>query len=336
MDPKQKRKEQNRAAQRAFRERKERHVAELQERIRQLEEEKASREDLVKENAMLKEKIRKLEEENYALKGTQFTFEFPPRIMDHDRSSLSSNSCLGSTLSSVGDKSSNCSIRSSNSEHDQATPGDDDDDDDDEVEDFMNHPLITANTTTISSSSSTTNNTFVNHPIITATTTNTAVVDQQQQQPINTDYFLDQPPSSLLLLPNNDMNNSTFAFGDYRVPPNSDSFLFDDGGLASLFSSDGIDLFGLSGPAPFSSDLEPTTTEPPSCKAKLVETLQRAKGQSRRAADVKRDLASCCPDIIDDLCEEMKRKAKCSDEVLTDKDVDCLINWIEHKKGSKK
>jgi len=77
-DPKQKRKAQNRAAQRAFRDRKERYVSELEEKIAELEEEKkdwAGR--LAKETSSLKKRVEELEAENYALKGTAFTFDFP-------------------------------------------------------------------------------------------------------------------------------------------------------------------------------------------------------------------------------------------------------------------
>ncbi|KAI8388491.1 uncharacterized protein BYT42DRAFT_491537, partial [Radiomyces spectabilis] len=78
LDPKQKRKAQNRAAQRAFRERKEKHMAELQERIRELEELASKKdENLLRENESLKDQLRQLEQENYALKHSKFTFEFP-------------------------------------------------------------------------------------------------------------------------------------------------------------------------------------------------------------------------------------------------------------------
>ncbi|RUS27775.1 transcription factor PAP1-domain-containing protein [Jimgerdemannia flammicorona] len=77
-DPKQKRKAQNRAAQRAFRERKERYVKELEERIKELESShNASSSVLQAENQQLKSLVQKLEAENYVLKGANFTFDFP-------------------------------------------------------------------------------------------------------------------------------------------------------------------------------------------------------------------------------------------------------------------
>lgn len=77
-DPKQKRKAQNRAAQRAFRDRKERYVGELEDKIAELEEENASwAGKLEKETKNLKKRVEELEAENYVLKGTAFTFDFP-------------------------------------------------------------------------------------------------------------------------------------------------------------------------------------------------------------------------------------------------------------------
>ncbi|ORZ21318.1 hypothetical protein BCR42DRAFT_407292 [Absidia repens] len=86
-DPKLKRKAQNRAAQRAFRERKEKHVSELEDRIRELEQEKSSKEtNLELENAKLKQELEKLRQENYSLKDSKFTFEYPR----HDTTDLPS------------------------------------------------------------------------------------------------------------------------------------------------------------------------------------------------------------------------------------------------------
>ncbi|KAI9254310.1 hypothetical protein BY458DRAFT_535691 [Sporodiniella umbellata] len=87
LDPKQKRKAQNRAAQRAFRDRKEKHVSELQDRIAELEGQLATQdEELLKENQELKAMLKRLQDENYALKGSQFTFQFPVKE-DHTSSS---------------------------------------------------------------------------------------------------------------------------------------------------------------------------------------------------------------------------------------------------------
>ncbi|KAG0200943.1 DNA-binding transcription factor yap1 [Mortierella sp. GBA30] len=78
-EPTNKRKAQNRAAQRAFRDRKERYVKSLEERIKELEELNPSKTDskLAEENMNLKVLVQKLETENYFLKEQTFTFDFP-------------------------------------------------------------------------------------------------------------------------------------------------------------------------------------------------------------------------------------------------------------------
>ncbi|KAF8168354.1 hypothetical protein B0H34DRAFT_792972 [Crassisporium funariophilum] len=69
-----KRKEQNRAAQRAFRERKEKHVKDLEDKVADLE---AKNEQAQNENENLRDLLTRLQSENVALKETSFTFAVP-------------------------------------------------------------------------------------------------------------------------------------------------------------------------------------------------------------------------------------------------------------------
>ncbi|KAH7884021.1 hypothetical protein F5I97DRAFT_1930229 [Phlebopus sp. FC_14] len=69
-----KRKEQNRAAQRAFRERKEKHVKDLEDKVAALE---AKNEEAQTENTNLRDLLSRLQQENLALKQSQFTFSIP-------------------------------------------------------------------------------------------------------------------------------------------------------------------------------------------------------------------------------------------------------------------
>ncbi|CAG8501185.1 3334_t:CDS:2 [Paraglomus brasilianum] len=71
--PSSKRKAQNRAAQRAFRERKERYVKELENKIKALESQSAKS---VQENEKLKALVEQLREENSLLKQSNFSFDF--------------------------------------------------------------------------------------------------------------------------------------------------------------------------------------------------------------------------------------------------------------------
>ncbi|KAK0207995.1 hypothetical protein DFS33DRAFT_1271363 [Desarmillaria ectypa] len=69
-----KRKEQNRAAQRAFRERKEKHVKDLEDKVAALE---ARNEQTTSENENLRDILARLQSENMALKQGSFTFQVP-------------------------------------------------------------------------------------------------------------------------------------------------------------------------------------------------------------------------------------------------------------------
>jgi hypothetical protein len=69
-DPNFKRKAQNRAAQRAFRERKEKYLTDMQEQIAQLKQEKKDREnELLNENTKLKKELEALKVENQLLRN---------------------------------------------------------------------------------------------------------------------------------------------------------------------------------------------------------------------------------------------------------------------------
>ncbi|KAJ7585615.1 hypothetical protein C8J56DRAFT_948402 [Mycena floridula] len=69
-----KRKEQNRAAQRAFRERKEKHVKDLEDKVADLE---AKNTEAISENENLKDLLSRLQNENMTLKQSSFTFSVP-------------------------------------------------------------------------------------------------------------------------------------------------------------------------------------------------------------------------------------------------------------------
>ncbi|KAG0167818.1 hypothetical protein DFQ30_005605 [Apophysomyces sp. BC1015] len=305
-DPKLKRKAQNRAAQRAFRERKERYVVELQERIRELEEEKSQKDtELVKENERLKEQLKTLQDENYALKGTPFTFAFATGDVTPSSTTQIDISLPPSDPHAVEDpSSSNSSTSGSGSEHSPETYLRDDE-------------SLTKLGTTDSLLS------FGPIPSTDGYINNNIDYDTTSSYPLN-DIF----------------HSKDGMFADYRVP--TEDFLIHGDPLPLLF---GEDLFGLSAPAPFHADTDPILTESlkfdddnrprveeKPCKDKVLKTLRDAKGQGRRAYDVQQELKTYCPNFnLDDLCDELKNKASCkdSDYVLTDKDVDCFIKCVE-------
>ncbi|KAI4518470.1 hypothetical protein K525DRAFT_259548 [Schizophyllum commune Loenen D] len=86
-----KRKEQNRAAQRAFRERKEKHVKDLEDQVAALEAKNA---EASSENQNLRDMLQRLQSENMALKQAQFTFAVPKNPSNNQRGSLTSDAML--------------------------------------------------------------------------------------------------------------------------------------------------------------------------------------------------------------------------------------------------
>lgn len=93
-----KRKEQNRAAQRAFRERKEKHVKDLEDKLADLEAKNLSTET---ENQHLKELLKRLQDENISLKNTSFTFSVPRNGEPNDRSFNSNVPSFPSSQNSI-------------------------------------------------------------------------------------------------------------------------------------------------------------------------------------------------------------------------------------------
>ncbi|KAG6849801.1 hypothetical protein H0H93_005051 [Arthromyces matolae] len=92
-----KRKEQNRAAQRAFRERKEKHVRDLEDKVAALE---AKNEEANTENENLRDLLSRLQQENMSLKQSSFTFAVPKAGGTPETTQRSSFTTQSSTFSS--------------------------------------------------------------------------------------------------------------------------------------------------------------------------------------------------------------------------------------------
>ncbi|KAI8140203.1 hypothetical protein BJV82DRAFT_671971 [Fennellomyces sp. T-0311] len=336
LDPKQKRKEQNRAAQRAFRERKERHVAELQDRIRELEDEAKSNSHLAEENAMLKKQLQKLQEENYTLKGTPFTFEYPPKTTTHDdeyqyRSNSTSSSC-GSL--SMGEKSSSNSEKSGSSISSSESPAMPLDhlssleEEDESLQDASPkdpQQLPTAQQQTVQQSpDDLLQQTF---PSFHTSQEPLSIDDLLAPFATHDNFFNDHTPQS----------KDNFSFTRYRAPQQSADSLLLQADLPPLFGGD-VDLFGLSGPAPSNDDIDPSVLQTaygqkiPCDVAPLVKSLRQAKGQNPNATEIHRELKNYCPDFdLDDLCSELKEKAKCTEKTFSERDMEHIIDYFEHK-----
>ncbi|KAF8609367.1 hypothetical protein BDV93DRAFT_602045 [Ceratobasidium sp. AG-I] len=109
-----KRKEQNRAAQRAFRDRKEKHVKDLEDKISELEQKFTSSES---ENTNLKDLLKRLQNENMMLKQSAFTFEFAPTDKPKQATSPAPN-----TAGSLSSMSSNMFTSPANTSSSSASP----------------------------------------------------------------------------------------------------------------------------------------------------------------------------------------------------------------------
>ncbi|SAM05500.1 hypothetical protein [Absidia glauca] len=349
LDPKQKRKAQNRAAQRAFRERKEKHVSELQERIRELEAlTSKTDEDLIQENNRLKEQLKKLEDENYALKDAKFTFEFPVSDQQQQQpdnnnnnnntnaspisppDSLASpttttptttNDMLEDTYGGSSSSSNEQSPRSSNQEDDSDAPA-------------------TKTPTSLQDPSS-----FLSFGSITPSQGFDFLAmgsGGSDMFPSSTTTTTTPTPTTSSYDTKDLFHNKGDLFTGYRT---SDDFYTDDfllgntTGLPALFGGGGDDdLFGFSSTAssanqttaPFVLDqfyMPDEQPRPHVRKETLQASLQRAKQNGVRAFEVQEQLKNCPDFNLDDLCADLKQKASCCESkyVLTEHDVESYL-----------
>ncbi|CAO3632810.1 unnamed protein product [Cunninghamella blakesleeana] len=377
LDPKQKRKAQNRAAQRAFRERKEKHVSELQERIKELEELASKNdEDLIQENKRLKEQLRLLEEENYALKDAKFTFEFPLNNNSNTSTSTSPTTTnISSPTTTVNASSHHASFSSTTS----PTSNNNNDQQDD----------LSGNSSSCTEQS----------PL-------SMGQEEDSDTPVTkTPSFQDDPSTFLTfgsIAPSQDFdflavpggggiggdeknNNSSYdvkklfqgkddLFTGYRAPSSADEFAADDflldGGLPALFGSDDTNLFGFSTSNNLTSPTDTLINTPATAtiatssslfssplqqennnnnnlmfsldqfyvpseghikKEELEASLYQAKENGVRAYEVQKQLTQIPDFNLDSLCDELKKKACCSESkyVLTQHDVESYLKCFD-------
>ncbi|KZP15222.1 hypothetical protein FIBSPDRAFT_795836 [Athelia psychrophila] len=119
------RKEQNRAAQRAFRERKEKHVKDLEDKVAELE---AKNDQASSENVNLRDLLTRLQDENVTLKQAAFTFSVPksgahpPQQQQQQQQPVASGSRSHSSSSASGMHMFSPSISSSSSSSSLTSP----------------------------------------------------------------------------------------------------------------------------------------------------------------------------------------------------------------------
>ncbi|CAO3678015.1 unnamed protein product [Rhizopus stolonifer] len=299
IDPKQKRKAQNRAAQRAYRDRKDKQMAELQARITELEEMNVNKDQsLIKENNELKNLIKKLQEENdslkkpidesYALKNTQFTFQYPTNPTQED---------VYKILNTKDDP-----YQLLNNTKDTTYP-------------LYNNSTHDDGYHTLSNSSSSTE-------------------DAGQSSPSSSnDSFSHKTPADVLdsLLLNQPFDNDLLIHGEEDLLSNfpilDDNSLFPNEDLTTLFGNDS-DPFNLNMAQQFGLPDVATTK-----KHKWLERLKLSKERGQYLYDFHNEVKKEMPDFnIDALCDDMRKKAQCSQAkyIVTDTDIETITHHINN------
>ena len=290
-------------------------------------------EDLVKENETLKEMLKKLQEENYALKGAQFTFEFPVQDKTNTVASTSPKDSHYQTTTSGSSMSSGNSFSGEDVEH---SP--------------LSNTLSNEDDSTASADTPTTTNMFTAEPMQFG-----LIHDNYQQNSLD---FLAVTDSSHFGLGNGLSTSQNFPtstdfsnidlfhgkddlFTNYRVPPSTtttDDFMFAEEDLGNLFGGNN-ELFGFNNDQ-FSFNQQFDLPETPvtrrsQCtqekKAMMLAKIKQSQQEGKYICDVSRELHNACPDFnLDLLCDEMKKKASCTSQYpITDYDVDAFVKCLD-------
>ncbi|CEG66877.1 hypothetical protein RMATCC62417_03379 [Rhizopus microsporus] len=317
VDPKQKRKAQNRAAQRAFRDRKEKHVAELKARIAELEALTATKdEDLIKENQQLKEMLRQLQEENYALKGAQFTFQFPVHTTKENHHQLSPN--RSDSSGSHGGNSFSSNSRSNSSSGSSSSGSGTEDGTSSSAEQAS--PLSNNNETPLFNAI---------EPIQFGLIDDQSNLFNQASLTVGNDLLIHGKDDLFTNygMPNTNTNNNN---NNNTTTTAVDDFLFPNEDLSGLFGD--VDLFGLDMAQQFGLPQVPTIASPADKKQRFIEKLRKAKEEGKYLYDFHQEIQQEMPDFnLDALCDDLKRKAQCSMacHTITEKEVDAISSCLD-------
>lgn len=324
-------------------------MAELQARIDELEALNATKdEDLLKENQRLKEMLQKVQEENYALKGAQFTFEFP--LNDHLPTTTATTAATTTNNNTV------VNMKNTNDAHNlyQNTSG----------SSMSSGNSYSGEDVSSSAEHSPLSNTHTHEDDSTASadtpTGNNSLFSTEPMQfgaiysDSNALEFLGVSDNGSGLgngfTTTNNFPTSDFPTGDlfhgkddlftnYRVPISNtnDDFLFANEDLTGLFGGTD-DLFGFNNNFNTQFGLPETpatrrynlTAEKKQC---LVDHLRKGQQEGKYIHQVHKEIEQKCPEFnLDALCDDLKKKAKCSLSTfpITDHDVDAFVKCFDH------
>lgn len=331
-DPKLKRKAQNRAAQRAFRERKEKYVKELEDRITELETSQGKPSvNLEKENQQLKELVQKLEAENYLLKGTAFTFDFPISKATNNKPNSALVPDAGVQPSTL--LRNDGVVPSSNPDSAWTPPSSAHDDSGSEASSPSNSTAKTAETTPTSHSEKNTAPTsFASFGDLSASALDSTIFDNNAAfDTTAADRFMaNQCPN----LSNEELERSAL-FSQYRTPSNDiDNNLFSETPMPPLFETD-FDNYGA-----FAAPILTPKEEGQFSASELLDlgfetkptSFEHSETQEHKMTPVQAwEWMQQHPNFeefeIDDLCDQMKHKATCGGNLTKDE-----INEVLDKK----
>lgn len=264
--------------------------------------------------------LQELQQENYALKGAQFTFEFPVTSVKDDHETHHGPSAVNAaTVAAAMEPYHTTTTSGSSMSSGNSYSG----------EDTQNSPLSNEEDST--SAETPTNDIFSsNEPM------QFGLIHQQHQ---------DQQPNNLdfLAITGDNYSGDLFhgkddLFQNYRAPADDD-FLFANEDLTSLFGGNN-ELFGFNNNqfsfnSQFGLPETPATRRivcPEEKKKLLLAKLRKGQEEGKYIYQVHQELQESCPEFdLDSLCSELKQKAVCSQSQypLTDYDVDAFVKCFD-------
>lgn len=299
--------------------------------------------------------LQKLQEENYALKGAQFTFEFPVNDSVHHTHAFNNSN---PTATPVTDMSHKPAAVDKNSMYHTTTSGSSMSSNnsysgEDGNSSAEQSPLSNSHTHEDDSTSADTpiSSIFTTEPL------QFGLIGQQQppllphQQLVNNDSldFLGTSNNAgfnaqqIIDFPTGDLfHGKDDLFASYRVPTTNnanDDFLFANEDLTSLFgTSDDLFNFGNNINNQLNLNAQFGLPETPASRRLTAETrellvnrVKQGQQEGKYIQQMQRDLQQECPDFnLDVLCDDLRNKATCSltNHPLTDQDVNSFLKCL--------
>lgn len=272
--------------------------------------------------------LKQLQQENYALKGAQFTFEFPV----HSSDTNTATTAAASPPKHETYTTSGSSMSSSNSYSGEETNS-------------QLSPLSNTHTHEDDSTSADTPiaNLFSTEPmqfgLIQPSETNLDFLSVSNNYPLGNQ--MDTTMAHNMGTPS--INNVDLFHGkddlftNYRTPSTTnDDFLFANEDLSSLFGGNN-ELFGFNNNQ-FAFDQTSLGVDPVKCSENkrqfMLDTLKKGQKEGKYIYQVHQEIKQQCPTFdIDALCDELKQKATCSlsQHPLTDYDVQAFVKCLDRR-----